>query len=364
MLRLVDLNTESIGYLVLLDKKLGISSSLPMMELEHRSSFGDSMIHWNTGHGLYYWDWDDLGATSVALRAITAIDKNDPRIEPILRWLMYHRTGGYWGNTRDTAWVLMALCDYLSVHGSGTPGGEVRVSLNGAPLPTVALTPGTLREKEIVIRAPVPSIKPGDNQISLERIGGTTPIFYSVEMKQVVDAEDMKAIAPVMPVTSHLLSEPKHSGVQGGDPANQLVISRVYQRVLARQSSGDDWRLETEATNNQLNEGDRVRVKLTITAPRDMDYVLIEDPFPAGCEVTERGDADEVVEWGYWYSSVDVRDNKIAFFARSLPKGTSVIEYNMRAKTHGSYHAMPTLLQGMYSPDMHAESAEDRVMIR
>jgi uncharacterized protein YfaS (alpha-2-macroglobulin family) len=61
---------------------------------------------------------------------------------------------------------------------------------------------------------------------------------------------------------------------------------------------------------------------------------------------------------------VDVRDSKIAFFVRSLPKGTSVIEYNLRAKTHGSYHAMPTLLQGMYSPDMHAESAEDRIMIR
>ena len=95
-----------------------------------------------------------------------------------------------------------------------------------------------------------------------------------------------------------------------------------------------------------------------------MDYVLIEDPFPAGCEVSERGSADEVVEWGYWYSSVDIRDSKIAFFARSVPKGVSVIEYNLRAKTHGSYHAMPTLLQGMYSPDMHAESAEDRVMIR
>ncbi len=363
-LRLKDLNTESIGYLALLDKKLGVSPSMPMAELEKRSVFGDSMIHWDTGHGLYYWDWDDLGATSVALRAITAFDKNDPRIEPILRWLMYHRTGEYWGNTRDTAWALMGFCDYLSAHGSGVAGGEVRVSLNGAPLQTVALTPETLHEKEIIIRAPVASIKPGDNRITLERVGGTTPIFYSVEMKQVVDAEDMKAIAPVMAVTSHLQSEPKHTSVKGGDPANQLVISRVYERIVAHHSSTYDWSLQTEATNNQLNEGDRVRVRLTITAPREMNYVLIEDPFPAGCEVTERGDADEIVDWGYWYSSIDIRDSKIAFFARSLPKGQSVIEYNMRAKTHGSYHAMPTLLQGMYSPDMHAESAEDRVMIR
>lgn len=363
-IRLNDLSAESVGYLVLLNRKLGASTAVPMAEIEKRSVFGDAMIHWDTGHGLYAWDWDDVEATSVALRAITAVDNKDPRIEPVLRWLMYRRTGGYWSNTRDTSWALMALCDYLSATGAATPGGEVSVKLNGELLQTVALTKDALSEKEIVVHAPAARMRSGANRITLERSGGTTPVFYTVELKQMVGVEDMKAIAPVMAATSHLLSDPKHTGVTGGDPANRFEISRVYQRVVAQRSSDSDWSLQAEATNNQLAEGDRVRVKLTITSPRDMDYVLIEDPFPAGCEVTERGDADEVVEWGYWYSSIDIRDSKIAFFVRSLPKGVSVIEYNMRAKTHGSYHAMPTLIQGMYSPDMHAESAEDRVMIR
>ena len=35
-------------------------------------------------------------------------------------------------------------------------------------------------------------------------------------------------------------------------------------------------------------------------------------------------------------------------FARSLPKGEHVIEYNLRAQTPGSYHTLPTLVQAMY----------------
>lgn len=95
-----------------------------------------------------------------------------------------------------------------------------------------------------------------------------------------------------------------------------------------------------------------------------MAYVLIEDPFPAGCEVSERGDSADVMDWNYWWSSVDVRDDRIAFFARSLPQGQHVIEYNLRAQTPGAYHTLPTLLQAMYAPETRAESAEAKVEIK
>ena len=75
---------------------------------------------------------------------------------------------------------------------------------------------------------------------------------------------------------------------------------------------------------------------ITITVPEDLTYVLIEDPFPAGCETTERGTAAEEHtsgDWSFWWSHVDVRDTHIAFFARNMPKGKHVIEYNIRAQT-------------------------------
>ena len=96
-----------------------------------------------------------------------------------------------------------------------------------------------------------------------------------------------------------------------------------------------------------------------------MSYVLIEDPFPSGCEVTEHGTVDASADdWDHWWSSMDVRDDRIAFFARTLTKGKHVIQYNLRAQTPGSYHALPSLLQAMYAPETRAESAEAQVAVR
>jgi len=136
--------------------------------------------------------------------------------------------------------------------------------------------------------------------------------------------------------------------------------------VVPRRHSGDRYTLRTEKTGNVLPRGAQVRVRLTVEAPRDLDYVVIEDPFPAGCEVTERGSADmeENTVWNYWWSHVDVRDDKIAFFARSVPKGKHIVEYNLRAQTPGAYHTLPAIMESMYAPEVHAESAETRVEVK
>jgi len=133
---------------------------------------------------------------------------------------------------------------------------------------------------------------------------------------------------------------------------------------VTKPAGGGSYSEQTEPTNNLLNGKDWVRVRLTIKAPRDLSYVLIEDPFPAGCEVNERGDSSEVTDWGYWWSSVDIRDDKIAFFCRTFPKGEHTIEYNLHARTPGSYHVMPAISEPMYSPDVHAESSESQVTVK
>jgi uncharacterized protein YfaS (alpha-2-macroglobulin family) len=89
---------------------------------------------------------------------------------------------------------------------------------------------------------------------------------------------------------------------------------------------------------------------------------MIEDAFPAGAEVTERGTADEDVDYSestspFWYDHVDVRDDRIAFFARSLPKGEHILEYNLRAQTDGVYRALPCEVQAMYDPTAHGASS-------
>ena len=61
----------------------------------------DGLRHWKSDDRLYMGDWDSRQATSLALRAILAVNRDDPRIPSILRWLMLKRTGDYTGISED-----------------------------------------------------------------------------------------------------------------------------------------------------------------------------------------------------------------------------------------------------------------------
>ncbi len=137
-------------------------------------------------------------------------------------------------------------------------------------------------------------------------------------------------------------------------------MTREVLRVVPKQVNGF-WQLGTEPTGGTIKQGDRLRIRLTVTADKDASYVLIEDTFPSGAEVTERGTADEEVSDGgsgshFWYDHVDVRDSTIAFFAGKLPKGKHVLEYNLRAQTPGKSAALPATVRAMYDPSFKGES--------
>ncbi len=343
---------EALAYLVMTDKLLGVKSVKARAAFERRVISGDDTFHWVSwgGDRNLYWNYDcnETTATAAALRALVTLDSKDPRVPGALRWLMARRTGEYWNSTRDTSFVLAALCEYLQAQPDAVVlTGSVSVRLNRAPLQTFALTPQAGHEPDLQVAVPGTQLRAGSNQITLKREGGGSPVFYSVQLRQTLSVEDIPPLAQT-----------------------KFKLKREYLRV----TTGDrarSWEISTEPTHNKLRQGDSVRVKLTFEAPREMAYVLIEDPFPSGCETSERGTADASVgeEWSYGYASldvsaIDVRDDRIAFFARKVAAGTHTIEYHLRAQTPGVYHVLPAQVQAMYEPQLRAESAEDRVEVQ
>ena len=81
-------------------------------------------------------------------------------------------------------------------------------------------------------------------------------MFYSMQLRQTVATEEM------------------------AEPLQGLNINREYLNIVPRRLSGERYTLAAEPTNNILLRAAQICVRLTIECPRDLDYVLIEDPSP------------------------------------------------------------------------------------
>jgi len=116
-----------------------------------------------------------------------------------------------------------------------------------------------------------------------------------------------------------------------------------------------------------------VRVTLTIIAPNDLHYVVIEDPIPAGTDAVNpelqtseqigtRPEVDRVDPlsrgWGWWYfSNTEFRDEKVVIYATYLPRGTYEYSYTIRTGLPGEFNVIPTTGYEFYFPEVYGRGA-------
>ncbi|MCL5273988.1 MAG: hypothetical protein M1434_04470, partial [Chloroflexi bacterium] len=120
--------------------------------------------------------------------------------------------------------------------------------------------------------------------------------------------------------------------------------------------------------------GDVIRVNLTLVAPSELYYLQLEDPIPAGTEIVDTGLAttSQLAEgpslrrsaakvspyywWWHWYSRSELRDDRVALFARYLPKGTYEYSYTIRATSAGRFNVIPAFVNEQYFPEVFGRS--------
>jgi uncharacterized protein YfaS (alpha-2-macroglobulin family) len=331
---------QTYAYIALAQQTMRQPASA-LSQLRSRAITESDTVHWSGSSEGRFYVGDDVEATAVAVKALLAENAQDPLVGPALRWLVRQRRGDAWISTRATSAVLATLADYLITHpGAETAGGEVRVVVNGAPAHTVSLNTVTSREREIALGVPPSMLRTGVNEVRLEHAGSGHPL-YTLQLKQTIASDPLPELA--------------------GGP---VKVQREYRRLAKRSVGGNNWSVQSEAGNGVFRAGENIRVRLTFEVSRDLEHVLIEDPIPAGCAVLETGELEHVDQWGFWWDSIDVRDDRAAFFMRNVRKGRHVLEYNVRAENIGRYRVLPTMMVGMYAPETRSEGAESRLEVR
>ncbi|MFN9682772.1 MAG: alpha-2-macroglobulin, partial [Bacteroidota bacterium] len=137
-----------------------------------------------------------------------------------------------------------------------------------------------------------------------------------------------------------------------------LSVSRaLYLKKVG--SSGEV--LSLVDTKNTVKMGDKLVVRLTVKADRDMEFIHLNDKRAAGFE-PESVLSGYVFKEGLYYfeSSSDVGTD---FFIDFLPKGTFIIDYPVKVNAEGAFLLGMTTIQCMYAPEFGSHTKGDKIYI-
>ena len=113
--------------------------------------------------------------------------------------------------------------------------------------------------------------------------------------------------------------------------------------------------------DGNLQPGDRISVRLTVRADRDLEFVHLKDLRASGLEpVQQLSQYRYQGRLGYYQQSTDLGTH---FFFDYLPKGTYVFEYPLRVNLKGAFSNGISTVQCMYAPEFTSHSKGMRITL-
>ncbi len=112
---------------------------------------------------------------------------------------------------------------------------------------------------------------------------------------------------------------------------------------------------------DRLSRGDVLKVRITVDAPVDRTWVVVEDPIPAGASIVSGEGGQSALLAGQanggdgWPDYVERGLDAWRGYFGWLPKGRTTLEYVVRVNGAGRFLLPPTRVEAMYSPEIHAE---------
>jgi uncharacterized protein YfaS (alpha-2-macroglobulin family) len=306
--------------------------------LANRAETQGELAWWSSNGDPLLGDWGDasVDTTATVLRALAAVRPDDPLVDRALRWLLANRRGGsYWMSTKQTAMVLYGLLGVLEQRRHTPVPVTVTVEAAGRQ-ETIALTSSDWTSAfPRVVTLPAAE---GANAVTVRAEGGTA--YWSVAARY-YDTEEGLA----------------RSGTR------RLALSRKYF-ALAPVRKGNRVVYEERPFSGSVAPGDLVLVRLVVAGSNDWQYLMVEDPLPAGAEAVNDPDTLELAQPPPWTfgSHREYRDDRVALFLQHFD-GRAEFAYLLRATTPGRFRAMPAQVTPMYVPDEGASSAAQTFVV-
>ena len=290
--------------------------------------------------------------SALVLRSLVAAKPAHPLAPKLVAGLLAERRGGTWRSTQETAWALLALDDYRRAQEASPPDFDARVFFGQAEIHAASFKGRSTKQDHEVI--------PASRLVG----GGSAPIAFSVDG------------------SGHLFYEARLRYARKELPREGLDRGFFVQKTLRAVSPeglADALRTIPGATKTTFQGGEMVLADVVVVTPSPRDFVVIDDPLPAGIEavdarlatsssaaaaVDSAGDPedDEAAAQRSWFLR-EIRDDRVLFFVDHMPAGIYRYRYLARATSLGTFVLPPTRAEEMYTPEVFGRTGADVVRV-
>ncbi|HET7179825.1 MAG TPA: hypothetical protein VFI14_08875, partial [Chryseosolibacter sp.] len=335
-----DFNLYSKGMIALVQYRSGnVSLARDIMHSLEESAIKSEELgmYWKENEGGMYWDEAPIETQALLIEAFAEIlpDGNNPgaeaqkTIDELRLWLLKNKQTTQWKTTKATTEAIYALLmngtDWLTMDDQvDVTVGAIKVAPDAKEEPEVAT--GYFKTSW-----PAESITPEMATVTLTKKGEGVA-WGGLYWQYFEDLEKITAAETPLKLTRKIF-------VVGNTDRGELL---------------------TDINEAHLKPGDRLRVRIELTADRPMEFLHMKDMRAAGLEPI---DVLSGYKWqenlGYYQSTKDASTD---FFFDSLPKGVYVFEYDLRVNNKGNFSNGITTIESMYAPEFTSHSEGIRIV--
>ncbi|SFN96091.1 CarboxypepD_reg-like domain-containing protein [Paenimyroides ummariense] len=288
-------------------------------------------MYWKENSNEYYYYHNAAEVQALIIEAFKEIDNNQTTLQKLNAWLLSQKLNKDWGTTKATTSAIYALL--LSNSTEMVKADKVVVSVANQ----------TIKNNETA-----------ENQTD-DLLGYQTYQWKANEITNDFGNVSIKNKSE-KPVFGGIYWQYFEDFNAVKDATNEILkISRKFY------IENSDKKLEEISNKTKLKLGQKVIIRLEITAEKDMEFIHIKDMRAATFEPVD-------VLSGYKYKNnlryyQSTRDAATNFFIDYLNKGSYVIDYEVRLNNEGSFTSGISTIQSMYAPEHTAHTAGKTIKV-
>lgn len=291
-------------------------------------------MYWTENKAGWYWYQAPIETQALLIEAFTEISHDTKSADAMKVWLLKEKQNKNWPTTKSTTEAVYALL------------------LQGSDWSTV---------KDNTV------IKIGSEKIMTKKLSENEKEAETGYIKLNWKADEITKEMAVISIENKS-KIPGYGGVYWqyfeeldkikSNVGNVMLVSK---ELYLKKNTSTGPQLQRIKSNNPLKIGDLVTVRLVISTKEDMEYVHLKDMRAAAFEPV---DVLSEYQWknglGFYQSTKDVATH---FFFDRIPKGTYVLEYDIRVNNKGNFSNGITTIQSMYAPEFTSHTKGIRVQI-